>query len=117
MFLPKTFTGGGYQVTVNADRSILVKQGDWLSKYAVAIYGNFNKVNIDKFCKGFWKLDGTFVRQEIISKDLIKTGEILYHPGPLPGEGAPGTEPKDPKNRTGKNCRRVALLTCITNAG
>jgi hypothetical protein len=113
--LPHTFTGGGYQVTVNKDRSIVVKQGDWLSKYAMAIWGNYSKPYIDKFCRGFKKLDGTFVRQEITNKDLIRTGEILYHPDRLPGEDKPDADPKDPKPGTGKICRRVALLTCVSN--
>jgi len=47
MFLPHTFRGGGYDVTVNADRSIRIRQGDWLSKYSMAIYGNFE--HTDKF--------------------------------------------------------------------
>ncbi len=102
--LPHTFQGGGYQVTVRADRSIVVRQGDWLSKYSLAIYGDFDKVHIDRFCKGYWKKDGTFVRQEITNKDLIRTGETLYHPDPLPGEaaggpGQPGTQPQIPRSR------------------
>ena len=82
MFLPRPFPpgGGGYQVTVNADRSIIVRAGDSLSKYSMAIYGDFD--HIDEF----WRKNGSLY-VEIKDKDLIKTGEILYHPDQLPGEG------------------------------
>jgi len=80
-FLPHRFTNGGYQVMVNADRSILVKQGDSLSKYSMAIYGNFK--NIDRF---FRKEDGWLKKVVDENKDLIITGESLYHPDPLPKE-------------------------------
>ena len=115
MFLPKTFTGGGYQVTVNADRSILVKQGDWLSKYSMAIYGDFVDPHIRKFKRREKLPDGRYVFKDVIPANLIRTGETLYHPDRLPGEQ--DTAPKDPKNCTGKICRRAALLTCVTNAG
>lgn len=92
-FLPHTFPDPGYagfKVTVNADRSIKVRQGDWLSKYSMAIYGDFD--HVDKFRKK----DGS-VYVKVTDKDLIKTGEILYHPDPLPdepsGEGTSGSEP------------------------
>ncbi len=84
--LPHTFRGGGYQVTVNADRSIKVRQDDWLSKYSMAIYGDFD--HIDKF----WKKQGD-LWEEIKNKDLIETGDTLYHRGPLPDE-APVPDPK-----------------------
>jgi hypothetical protein len=32
-------------VTIDGDRSISVKQGDWLSKYAMAIYGDFDRID------------------------------------------------------------------------
>jgi hypothetical protein len=104
--LPHTFTGGGYQVKVNKDRSILVKQGDWLSKYAMAIWGDYSKPYIDKFCYGHTESNGKFVPRTIINKDLIRTGETVYHPDQLPGEdgsnpgeGAPGAEPEIPRKR------------------
>src|SRR5712671_1324485 len=95
MFLPHTFDNGGYAVTINGDRSINVKQGDWLSKYSMAIYGDFD--HIDKF----WRKNGSlFVEIKKKERDLIKTGEVLYHPDPLPGEdsispgqGTGGSEP------------------------
>jgi hypothetical protein len=86
--LPHRFTGGGYQVTVNADRSINVRQGDWLSKYSMAIYGDFD--HVDKF----WRKNGA-LWEEIKNKNLIKTGEILYHRDLLPGEvGVPAPAPQ-----------------------
>lgn len=89
MFLPKTFRGGGYEVTINVDRSINVRQGDWLSKYSMAIYGDFN--HIDKF----WRKKGSLF-EEIKNKDLISVGETLYHPDPLPGEPNGVRESKPP---------------------
>ena len=56
-YLPKTFRGGGYDVTINADRSINVRRGDWLSKYSMAIYGNISR--IDKFKKKVGRQCGT----------------------------------------------------------
>jgi len=94
-FLPHPFTGGGYQVMVNADRSIVVKPGDSLSKYSTAIYGDFKR--IDKFWR---KKNGSLKRVVDENKDLIITGESLYHPDPLPkeppGEGTSGSEPEKP---------------------
>jgi hypothetical protein len=78
-FLPKTFSGGGYDVTVNADRSIKVRPGDWLSKYSMAIYGNFDHI------KKFKEKIGTQYR-DVPNPDLIKVGDTLYHPDPLPKE-------------------------------
>lgn len=86
--LPHTFQGGGYEVTVNADRSIKVRQGDWLSKYSMAIYGDFN--HIDKFWR---KENGLWQKIVDVNKDLIETGETIYHRDPLPGESS-GPAPK-----------------------
>jgi hypothetical protein len=83
VFLPHTFRGGGYEVTVNRNRSIKVKQGDWLSKYSMAIYGDFD--HIKKFKR---VVNGQYA--EIDNPDLIRTGEILYHLDPLPGEDRRG---------------------------
>src|SRR5215467_2081032 len=92
-FLPHTFPDPGYagfKVTVSDDRSIKVRQGDWLSKYSMAIYGDFD--HVDKFRRK----DGS-VYVKVTDKDLIKTGEVLYHPDALPGEssgeGTGGSEP------------------------
>ncbi len=103
MFLPHTFHGGGYDVTVNADRSIKIRPGDWLSKYSMAIYGNFD--HTDKFMekntdKSMEKKRGVF--RPVDNPNLIRAGEILYHPDPLPGEStippAEGVPGKGPPN-------------------
>ncbi len=85
--LPKTFRGGGYEVTVNSDRSIRVRSGDWLSKYSAAIYGNFDHV-------------GEFYRKsgenwiDIVNKNAITAGETLYWlPKGKPAVGGPGINP------------------------
>lgn len=97
MILPHTFEGGGYDVTINVDRSILVRQGDWLSKYSMAVYGDFAHV------RKFKQRVGRDLYQDVPNPDLIRTGEILYHPDPLPDEtpeeGAPGTPPLIPRRR------------------
>ncbi|HJQ55401.1 MAG TPA: hypothetical protein VJ890_00755 [Vineibacter sp.] len=79
--LPKAFTGHGYRVTVNADRSIIVKPGDWLSKYAMAIWGDYTEPHIKAFKR---KING--VLRDVENPDLIRTGETLYVIGRLPGE-------------------------------
>lgn len=65
-------SGGGYSVTVWNDGSINVKAGDSLSKYSMAIYGDFN--HMDRFLRP----DGMGYK-EIVNKNLIVTGERLYH--------------------------------------
>jgi hypothetical protein len=75
-----TFSNCGYTVTVENDRSILVKPGDWISKYAAAIYGD-PKANWDRFKKKVGReyrpLDDPY---------KIVAGHRVYHPDPLPGE-------------------------------
>ena len=80
-FLPHTFTGHGYQVTVNADRTIVVKPGDWLSKYTMAIWGDFTKEHLNAFMVKQGASYGS-----ITDKDLIKVGDTLYVWARLPGE-------------------------------
>src|SRR5262249_1123434 len=119
MFLPKTFRGGGHEVTINGDRSINVKQGDWLSKYSMAIYGDFD--HIDKFCKKNGSL-----YEAIKDKSLVKPGDILYHLDPLPGERRIATgerigvsEPPPPAQyvmgHDDRERRRLALQASILN--
>ncbi len=36
----RTFATGDFSVTVEDDRSIRVRSGDWISKYSAAIYGD-----------------------------------------------------------------------------
>jgi hypothetical protein len=90
--LPHTFQGGGYQVTVNADRSVLVKPGDWLSKYTMAIWGDFK----DEHIRAFKRRIGA-AYSDISNPNLIKAGEILYVRTPLPGEGGIGIFPGEDK--------------------
>jgi hypothetical protein len=78
--MSRTFTNCGYSVTVNDDRSILVKPGDWISKYAAAIYGDPN-IN----WKSFKKKEGN-VFVDLPDPHRIEVGKLIYHPGPLPGE-------------------------------
>jgi hypothetical protein len=79
--LPATFTGKGYQVTVNADRTIVVKPGDWLSKYTMAIWGDYSDAHIAMFKR---QVNG--VPTSIGNPDLIRAGDTLYVTGRLPGE-------------------------------
>ena len=91
----KTYRGGGYEVTVGDDRSIVVQPGDWLSKYSMAIYGDFDHI------ARFKQKIGPNQYRAVPNPDLIRVGEVLYHPDPLPdesaippGEGVPGSEPQ-----------------------
>jgi hypothetical protein len=88
----RTFSNCGYTVTVNDDRSILVRPGDWISKYAAAIYGN-PKVNWDKFKK---KENGQYRR--LSNPAMIVVGQRVYHPDPLPDEPGFGVNPPVPSD-------------------
>ena len=106
---PRTYRGGGYEVTVNSDRSIHVRPGDWLSKYSMAIYGNFD--NIDQFVR---KIDDEYT--EIEDPHRIDVGEILYHPDPLPDEPKqvpPGTKPPI-KGRSIEQILKILKETFLT---
>ncbi|HUL09218.1 MAG TPA: hypothetical protein VLV76_23005 [Candidatus Acidoferrum sp.] len=102
MYLPKTFHNGGYDVTVNADRSIRVRPGDWLSKYSMAVYGDFKHVDC------FMKKVGDDLYRPLDNPDLINVGQIVYHPERLPGEpkSSPGT--KDPTGNVPFQAKYVA---------
>src|SRR5262249_13747600 len=71
------------KVTVDADRTITVKPGDSLSKYSMAIWGDFNHLQLfwrkkDKNGPGWERvIDG--------NKDQITAGDTLYL-GPAPPE-------------------------------
>lgn len=73
------YSNGGYSVIVNNDGSILVQPDDWLSKYSMAIYGDFN--HIDRFLR---RENGLY--KEIENVDLIVAGETLYHKDVVYGE-------------------------------
>ncbi len=85
---PGLHQGGGYSVRIGNDGSILVKPGDMLSKYSMAIHGNFNHLNE----YGRKNAAGQVVPVENVN--LIIAGETLYYlplvkdnPGEQPGGG------------------------------
>lgn len=72
--------GGGYAVNIAADGAIQVQEGDSLSKYSMAIEGNFN--HIGDFKHRRHQTDGqirTSDLRTIDNVDYIMTGETLYH--------------------------------------
>jgi RHS repeat-associated protein len=77
---PKTYSQGGYEVTVNEDSSLVVQEGDWLSKYSVAIHGDTQHVG-DFYRKG----EAGYIA--VSDPDLITTGETLYYLPDGPQEG------------------------------
>ncbi len=86
--------GGGYSVIVAKDGAINVKGGDSLSKYSMAIHGDFNHLNEYKHRRH--KPTGPITDTdlaEIPNKNLINAGEILYHM-PTRKESGNGTKPK-----------------------
>ena len=96
----KTYSRGGYSVTINHDGSIRVKQGDWLSKYSMAIHGDHKHVN-----EYLRKVDGVFYLLNNVDGvnhiDRITAGEIIYHKPSMPtkvrpvyGKSFGGTPPK-----------------------
>ena len=93
---PGTYTRQNHSVTINRDGSIKVKRGDWISKYAVCLYGD---------ARAGWK---DFGRKEagklvaLANPDRINTGETLYH---LPTA-----------QRSVKSAAPVASVTTKTNA-
>ena len=78
--MSKTYRKGGYSVKINSDGSILVKPGDSLSKYSMAIHGNFN--NLNEYLR---KKGGLF--NPIVNVNLISAGETLYHQPSIPSSG------------------------------
>lgn len=73
------YAGGGHRVTVQSDGAIQVKPGDWLSKYSMAIFGDFNPALIPR---RFGKRYGGQVKpfSDIPGADvnLIRVGETVY---------------------------------------
>jgi hypothetical protein len=82
MVLPHVFSNGGFEVMVALNRSITVGKGDMLSKYSMAIYGDFD--HLTQFKR---KIGGVYC--EIKYPYSIGVGETIYHPGALPGEEDP----------------------------
>jgi hypothetical protein len=72
---PKTYVrgpNGRYSATVGIDGRILVRAGDWLSKYSAAINGDYYHV------KDFGRVvDGAL--RPVENPNLIRAGEVLYH--------------------------------------
>lgn len=75
----KTYSNGIHSVTINSDRSIIVKHGDWLSKYSAAIHGD-PQVHWGDYAR---KVNGNFIN--IDNPNQIEVGETIYYTGELPG--------------------------------
>ncbi|MFN8653865.1 MAG: hypothetical protein U0133_18305 [Gemmatimonadales bacterium] len=94
--MSRTFTNLGYTVTVEDDRSILVKPGDWISKYAAAIYGSTSEQYWGHFKEKVESPNyGPPRYKPLANPNLIRVGQRVYHPGPLPKE--PGFAPRPPR--------------------
>ncbi|MBL8220127.1 MAG: hypothetical protein JNL62_12910 [Bryobacterales bacterium] len=62
----------------------------------MAVYGDFDRIT------SFKEKSGTGFRN-VPNHDVIRAGQILYHPDPLPGEKAPSTTPAPvPPEQTGQ---------------
>jgi hypothetical protein len=86
---------GDFSVTVNDDHSIRVRPGDWISKYADAIY----KIpGMQSYWKRFKrKVGGQFI--DLTNYHKIEVGEDIWHPDPLPPPDVrlgPGQQPEEP---------------------
>lgn len=98
--MPTTHTGGGYTVTINDDGSINVKRGDTISKYSMAIHGDFNHLH------EYRRKEGGALKP-LANINLIVEGETLYHApsvaGPGGGDGSGGAPADDlPKKPNGE---------------
>ena len=90
--MPKTYSQGGFSVTINDDGSILVKPGDSLSKYSMAIHGDFNHL------KEYSRKNGNSLKP-IEDLNFIKTGETLFHNPSIPNNISPAPHvPAAPMN-------------------
>lgn len=94
-----TYKRGKYSVSVRNDGSILVRSGDWLTKYSAAMYGNF--WTIDVFCRK--DKSGNYI--PITHAGRIFAGETLYHMPTV----------KNDCNGTG-NCDENRFATAVGNA-
>lgn len=72
-----SYSNRGYSVAINNDGSIIVKGGDTVGGYSIAIYGNLEHMN--EFAR---KKNGTLVPVENIN--LIRAGETLWHVPSVP---------------------------------
>ncbi|MBL8229675.1 MAG: hypothetical protein JNL98_14395 [Bryobacterales bacterium] len=78
-----TYKNPPYSVEVADDGKILVKDGDTLSKYSWAIYGNYDTLDV------FRRPNGPGAPKPIENKNLIRTGETLIHLPHYPGPNRP----------------------------
>lgn len=79
------YDGGGFSVLVKSDGAIAVLSGDSISKYSMAIHGNFNFLNEYKHRRH--KPTGPITDsdlQDLPNINLINAGETLYH---MPSRG------------------------------
>ena len=87
-----TYANGGYTVTVASDGAILVKSGDWLSKYSMAIHNDFDH------CEGYFGRrvpPRTGPVQVITEIDLIDAGETIYYLPTYEESNPPADKPKN----------------------
>ncbi len=93
------YTEGGYSVDVGPNGEILVKPGDSLSKYSMAINGHFGESKEwNEFKHRRNKPTGPISASEIKNipnAAMIYSGEILYHVPSIPGNSPPAV-PSDP---------------------
>ena len=77
----KSYNHGGYSVSVAEDGAILVKPGDALSKYSMAIHHDFDLKKIEQ---RFGRMNGggqvaSFANTPGANINVISAGETLYH--------------------------------------
>jgi|GEM_PF-5060674 len=92
------FDGGGFSVTIQPDGGVSVKPGDSLSKYSMAIYGDFN--HLGEFKHRRHNPSGPITDADLASipnVNVINVGEILYH---IPSRGNSATQPTEPSMPT-----------------
>lgn len=91
--MPKTYSHGGYSVTIADDGAIQVKPGDMLSKYSMAIHRDFNH------CHEYGrKALGSSTITPVADINRISAGETLYHlPTADKNKNQPPVPPSLPK--------------------
>jgi len=85
-----TYNRRGFTVTIDDDGSLLVKAGDMLSGYSMAIHGDFD--HIHDYSR---KKNGVLFPVENV--DLIYAGETLWHEPSIPDRPGPG-KPRSPES-------------------
>ncbi len=87
------FSNGKYRVQMSADGAILVKPGDWLSKYSAAIHNDF--VHIEEYGRL-----GKSGMERVADVNRIFAGETLYHLPTWTKSQRPGVPAPKPKTKT-----------------